>query len=221
AQRELWLYHRARWHRIYKPFGWETLELRYGGLAARLQTMYDRIVAYALRQPAAVLRHSRAIGIAAGISRHPALLPARSRNPSKDASAAPGPSMSADDGSGMSVGEAPPASLVSVELGWPVAAAAIDVAAAGPVVTALPGVTTINALGVRELGGEGDFWVQPAPLLPPELDPGAIGNNDSDNEDDMVDAIPELDEDLHCIYENSHTSLLLDYSRVTTPSRLG
>ncbi|KAJ1900085.1 hypothetical protein LPJ66_001698 [Kickxella alabastrina] len=46
AQRELWLYHRSRWHRIYKPFGWETLELRYGGLTARLQTMYDRIVTY-------------------------------------------------------------------------------------------------------------------------------------------------------------------------------
>ncbi|KAJ1998848.1 hypothetical protein H4R26_005301, partial [Coemansia thaxteri] len=62
AQRELWLYHRSRWHRIYKPFGWETLELRYGGLTARLQTMYDRLVAYSLQQPASTLRRSRAIG---------------------------------------------------------------------------------------------------------------------------------------------------------------
>ncbi|KAJ2066231.1 hypothetical protein GGI08_001971, partial [Coemansia sp. S2] len=86
-------------------------------------------------------------------------------------------------------------------------------------------VTTINALGVRELGGEGDFWLQPAPLLPPELDPlagvpsgiGSLG----EETDDIIDSIPELEEDLHCIYENSHTSLLLDYGRVTAPSRLG
>ncbi|KAI8320034.1 glycoside hydrolase [Martensiomyces pterosporus] len=102
AQRELWLYHRSRWHRIYKPFGWETLELRYGGLSARLQTMYDRIVAYALHQPCSTLR--------------------------------------------------------------------------------------------RSLGEE---------------------------DDNMVDSIPELEEELHCIYENAYTSLLLDYGRVTAPSRLG
>ncbi|KAJ1730857.1 hypothetical protein LPJ61_002806 [Coemansia biformis] len=318
AQRELWLYHRARWHRIYKPFGWETLELRYGGLAARLETMYDRIVAYALQQPFSVLRRSRAIGVAAGISRHPALLPARSRNPSKAAVGmtgaeqsaaapmlsalapgtttvpAPGPSMSAEEGSGMSVGEVPawlPAivaaaamdstaavpmvitadhedgtgapfctAAVSVGLGWPVTAATVEAASAipacgpvlfgepaappaagaGPVMTAFPqmtqgpgsgepatagNITTINALGVRELGGEGDFWLQPAPLLPPELDPlagfpsgiGSLGEDD----DDIVDSIPELEEELHCIYENSRTALLLDYSRVTAPSRLG
>ncbi|KAJ2780279.1 hypothetical protein H4R18_003553 [Coemansia javaensis] len=290
AQRELWLYHRARWHRIYKPFGWETLELRYGGLAARLQTMYDRIVAYALQQPAAALRRSRAIGVAAGVSRHPALLPQRSRNPSKAAAdllpdvpmssaselaapLAPGPSMSVDEGSGMSVGDAPPwlpaiamatttaaaeaaeppaasqdAVVTSVGLGWPVTVATTGVAAtlgqpqsqplllpqhASPVVTAQPqataaepeGVTTISALGVRELGGEGDFWLQPAPLLPPELDPSAaipagIGSLGEDD-DEIVDSIPELDEDLHCVYENSHTALLLDYARVTAPSRLG
>ncbi|KAJ1933285.1 hypothetical protein FBU59_006079, partial [Linderina macrospora] len=99
-----------------------------------------------------------------------------------------------------------------------------------PVMTSEPmpaasNVTTINALGVRELGGEGDFWLQPAPMLPPDLDPnagapsgiGSLGEED----DDIIDSIPELEEDLHCIYENAYTSLLLDYGRVTAPSRLG
>ncbi|KAJ2720123.1 hypothetical protein GGI07_004800 [Coemansia sp. Benny D115] len=350
AQRELWLYHRARWHRIYKPFGWETLELRYGGLSARLQTMYDRIVAYALRQPVAALRQSRAIGVAAGISRHPALLPPPSRKPSKcgdmlppaptssGVAAAPlvplvptvpmpppGPSMSAEEGSGLSVGAVPswlpatapipvdaaaaaaaaaaqppvavstagvsspgveaPVTTVAttaVGLGWPVtiaatlaattsaavspphadantganantnasanaSASAVSLGAAEssmePVMTTFPqgnaptyaqpppmdgGVmtTTINALGVRELGGEGDFWVQPAPLLPPVLDPMAgpplgIGCLGEECDDDVIDSIPELEEDLHCIYENAYTSLLLDYGRVSAPSRLG
>ncbi|KAJ2600149.1 hypothetical protein H4R99_003438 [Coemansia sp. RSA 1722] len=354
AQRELWLYHRSRWHRIYKPFGWETLELRYGGLTARLQTMYDRIVAYCLQQPGSVLRRSRAIGVTAGVSRHPALLPpiaggSRSRNPSKfgeggilgsapvdgslqddDSSLplmqtaissmasvpmVPGPSMIADESSGLSVGAAPawlpvatsdnapiaaaesigadehkglpagsPTStdalsappVATVSLGWPVTAAVTTAGmsteggpvlqtspslvatiplAAGPVdaqnqnqqqqqssdliMTSFPQpsaavspsdaaagvVTTINALGVRELGGEGDFWLQPAPMLPPELDPiagipsgiGCLG----EESDDIVDCLPELEEDLQCIYENAYTSLILDYGRVSAPSRLG
>ncbi|KAJ2358635.1 hypothetical protein IWW50_000748 [Coemansia erecta] len=295
AQRELWLYHRARWHRIYKPFGWETLELRYGGLTARLQTMYDRIVSYALRQPCAALRRSRAIGVAAGISRHPALLPSRSRLPSETLTVplAPGPSMSADQGSGMSVGAAPAwlpsitsadcsddPTATSAGLGWPVTAVTAAMPACTPPICSIPAcgplqqatseldsanamavteplpaqqphpvmtsfpasqpttdpmavnnnnnVTTINALGVRELGGEGDFWLQPAPLLPPELDPldnipcgiGSLGEEEA-IDDQIIDSIPELEEDLHCIYENSYTSLLLDYSRVTAPSRLG
>ncbi|KAJ2801647.1 hypothetical protein H4R20_003589 [Coemansia guatemalensis] len=346
AQRELWLYHRARWHRIYKPFGWETLELRYGGLTARLQTVYDRIVAYALKQPCSLLRRSRAIGVTAGVSRHPALLPQRSRNPSKvidnttssgsfaEAMAqttgfmpaaaasvplAPGPSMSAEEGSGLSVGNAPswlpsitnavsaamttdtisspplaidgtagaaapdmtdgdtdarsPGSTIAattVGLGWPVSVATATTAGTIPactgplqvpddvalqnsttseqqpalVMTTFPessssqsnesmavnhNVTTINALGVRELGGEGDFWLQPAPLLPPELDPLEGGSIPSgagigclgEEEDEIIDSIPELEEDLHCIYENAYTCLMLDYSRVTAPSRLG
>ncbi|KAJ1793799.1 hypothetical protein LPJ59_004678 [Coemansia sp. RSA 2399] len=165
AHRELWLYHRSRWMRIYKPFGWEPLELRYGGLMARLHTMYDRIVAYALQQPSTSLRRSRAIGVAAGV---------RSRQPSTS---------SAHD---------------------------------------LP--STISAFGCDD-----DLWRKPAPLLPPDPDPlsnvyssngsgiGPLGEDD----DSIVDSIPELEEDLHCIYENSYTSLLLDYARVTTPSRLG
>lgn len=34
------------WMKTYKPFGWEVLESRYGGLRARLETMFDRIVAH-------------------------------------------------------------------------------------------------------------------------------------------------------------------------------
>ncbi|KAJ2778231.1 hypothetical protein GGI15_004076 [Coemansia interrupta] len=243
AQRDLWLYHRARWHTIYKPFGWETLELRYGGLMARLQTVYDRLVAYCMRSSmAAALRRSRAIGVAAGVSRLPALVPAT-------------------DAAGLCVGSAPtwlpPVAAAapgaaspeaSAALGWPLAATSAasavsaaspalvaalpaDTAAAGdPVLTSLPATTTtISALGVRELGGEGDFWLQPAPMLPPDLDVlsatplpniGCLGELDT-HDQYTVDCIPELDEDLHCIYENAYTSLMLDYARVSAPSRLG
>ncbi|KAJ2888648.1 hypothetical protein IWW38_004901 [Coemansia aciculifera] len=190
-----------------------------------------------------------------------------------ESSGMPGPSMSTEEGSGLSVGAVPAwlpdAELVAttVSLGWPVTAVATATATtaassalgaatvpvfgqAEPTMTPFPQhnsqmslsssaaaaggssnshVTTINALGVRELGGEGDFWLQPAPLLPPELDQlsgsnihngGGIGCLGEET-DDSVDCIPELEEDLHCIYENSHTSLLLDYGRVTAPSRLG
>lgn len=33
---------------MYKPFGWEVLDLRYGGLIARLETMHQRQVARSL-----------------------------------------------------------------------------------------------------------------------------------------------------------------------------
>ncbi|KAJ2560189.1 hypothetical protein GGH95_004875, partial [Coemansia sp. RSA 1836] len=184
AQRELWLYHRSRWHRIYKPFGWETLELRYGGLAARLQTMYDRIVAYSLQQPGSTLRRSRAIGVAAGISRHPALLPQRSRNPSKSGDilsscggpiavlseasdlpqgessssiVLPGPSMSTDEGSGLSVGAVPawlPATMpdtepdgAAVSLGWPVTAVATTAAATTATMVTVTDTAAVSAFG--------------------------------------------------------------------------
>ncbi|KAG0176755.1 hypothetical protein DFQ28_005757 [Apophysomyces sp. BC1034] len=42
----LWRYHRDIWMKMYKPFGWEILELRYGGLRTRLETMYDSIMAH-------------------------------------------------------------------------------------------------------------------------------------------------------------------------------
>ncbi|KAJ1923854.1 hypothetical protein IWQ60_005607 [Tieghemiomyces parasiticus] len=44
--RMLWQYHRALWMYMYKPYGWEVVELRYGGLLTRLQTMRDRIMNY-------------------------------------------------------------------------------------------------------------------------------------------------------------------------------
>ncbi|CAO3613155.1 unnamed protein product [Cunninghamella blakesleeana] len=43
---ELWKYHRKLWMTMYRPFGWEVLELRYGGLRTRLTTMYDRLIQY-------------------------------------------------------------------------------------------------------------------------------------------------------------------------------
>lgn len=42
----LWRCHRTMWMKTYKPFGWEVVENRYGGLRTRLATMFDRIVAH-------------------------------------------------------------------------------------------------------------------------------------------------------------------------------
>ncbi|GAA6049094.1 hypothetical protein JCM3770_003883 [Rhodotorula araucariae] len=44
--KELHALHRDNWMSMYKPFGWEVLDLRYGGLLARLETMHDRLAAY-------------------------------------------------------------------------------------------------------------------------------------------------------------------------------
>lgn len=38
-------YHRQLWMSMNAPFGWEVVELRYGGLASRLETMHLRITA--------------------------------------------------------------------------------------------------------------------------------------------------------------------------------
>ncbi|CAD6915555.1 unnamed protein product [Tilletia controversa] len=43
AVERLWRYHREMWMSMYHPFGWETVELRYGGLRTRLDTMHARI----------------------------------------------------------------------------------------------------------------------------------------------------------------------------------
>ncbi len=44
---KLRLAHRALWMLTYKPFGWEVLDIRYGGLKARIQSAGDRISDYA------------------------------------------------------------------------------------------------------------------------------------------------------------------------------
>jgi len=38
--------HRDQWYRIYKPFGWEVLDIRYGGLLARIDTAIKRLTDY-------------------------------------------------------------------------------------------------------------------------------------------------------------------------------
>jgi len=43
---KLWKTHRLQWFETYMPFGWETLEVRYGGLATRLETTENRIRNY-------------------------------------------------------------------------------------------------------------------------------------------------------------------------------
>jgi len=44
--RALWKCHREMWMNNCKPFGWEPLERRYGGLLARLETVSDRLKDY-------------------------------------------------------------------------------------------------------------------------------------------------------------------------------
>ena len=43
---QLWKCHRAMWLDAYKPFGWEVIEERYGGLRARLQSLSERLHQY-------------------------------------------------------------------------------------------------------------------------------------------------------------------------------
>ena len=44
--RALWETHRASWMRYNKPFGWESCDLRYGGLLARMESVKARITDY-------------------------------------------------------------------------------------------------------------------------------------------------------------------------------
>ena len=44
--RELWIAHREQWMKTCSPFGWSRLDLRYGGLAARLETARYRLGQY-------------------------------------------------------------------------------------------------------------------------------------------------------------------------------
>lgn len=46
ALRQLHNYHRQLWMSMYKPNGWEVVELRYGGLASRLETMHERVASF-------------------------------------------------------------------------------------------------------------------------------------------------------------------------------
>lgn len=46
AVRELRAAHRAQWLRMFKPFGWEVLDIRYGGVVNRLDTAATRLLDY-------------------------------------------------------------------------------------------------------------------------------------------------------------------------------
>ncbi|OCT15838.1 glycoside hydrolase [Paenibacillus pectinilyticus] len=47
AVRELRAAHRTQWLRMYKPFGWEVIDIRYGGVVSRLDTASVRLLDYA------------------------------------------------------------------------------------------------------------------------------------------------------------------------------
>ncbi|MBE9915412.1 beta-N-acetylhexosaminidase [Paenibacillus donghaensis] len=38
--------HRKQWHEMYKPFGWEVLDIRYGGIISRLDSATSRLLDY-------------------------------------------------------------------------------------------------------------------------------------------------------------------------------
>lgn len=46
AVRELRAAHRAQWLRMFKPFGWEVLDIRYGGVVNRLESASQRLLDY-------------------------------------------------------------------------------------------------------------------------------------------------------------------------------
>ncbi|MGO4348986.1 beta-N-acetylhexosaminidase [Paenibacillus sp. MCAF9] len=46
AVRELRIAHRSQWLRMFKPFGWEVIDIRYGGVISRLDTASVRILDY-------------------------------------------------------------------------------------------------------------------------------------------------------------------------------
>ncbi len=52
--RALWKQHRAMWMATYKPFGWEVLEHRYGGLMARIETAAERLQGHLAGRSAAI-----------------------------------------------------------------------------------------------------------------------------------------------------------------------
>ncbi|MBB6693300.1 beta-N-acetylhexosaminidase [Cohnella xylanilytica] len=47
AVRELRLAHRTQWMRMFKPFGWEVIDIRYGGVLSRLDSAAARLLDYA------------------------------------------------------------------------------------------------------------------------------------------------------------------------------
>lgn len=47
AVNELRIAHRTQWLKMFKPFGWEVLDIRYGGVINRLDTAAVRLLAYA------------------------------------------------------------------------------------------------------------------------------------------------------------------------------
>ncbi|XID92355.1 beta-N-acetylhexosaminidase [Paenibacillaceae bacterium WGS1546] len=54
AVRELRAAHRAQWFRMFKPFGWEVLDIRYGGVVHRLESASARLLDYVEGRIAAI-----------------------------------------------------------------------------------------------------------------------------------------------------------------------
>lgn len=60
---ELWRYHRSLWLATYKPFGLEILEMRYGAIRTRLQSMFERVFYYCYgKYPSTSLTYTNVFG---------------------------------------------------------------------------------------------------------------------------------------------------------------
>ncbi|KAJ1679951.1 hypothetical protein EV182_000981 [Spiromyces aspiralis] len=260
AERELWLFHRTRWHRIYKPFGWEVLELRYGGLTARLQTFYDRIISYAVGARVSDLGYSRALAVTAGLGQ---IMDGLWPPPPATVSGTEGESAKSLQGDGHGYGEMREdhhhhqqqqqhqrmdvddsdnmviPDDMSKQQSQELADRRFVDASDGE--NRLQPPQAFNSVTITLDGKDGSKSMQletstPSHILPvltntsqPIAKPmmtttaaeESMYRHHNYEHDVTIDSLPELEEDLHCVYENAYTNLIIDYGRVSTPSRLG
>ncbi|KAJ1964874.1 hypothetical protein IWQ62_002807 [Dispira parvispora] len=212
--RMLWQYHRALWMYNYKPHGWEVVELRYGGLIARMQTMRDRIMHYIqcqnnrlVNQREGVPPPVTTVGADTGSVRSEQRTAGDSKAPLESTHSLPG---DVEMGSTTAVSTPCDMSDVMDLREQPTPSYAASAKLSDDSVVSSAGTTTHGAGTLRDSGHPLAFGLD---------DP--LNLNASGFPTPYVETIPEFEEDLQCIYEHAGTMLLLDYGRVTTPSRLG
>ncbi|KAJ1989689.1 hypothetical protein H4R33_001983 [Dimargaris cristalligena] len=222
--RMLWQYHRALWMYMYKPYGWEVVELRYGGLLTRMQTMRDRIMRYVECQSSKIAGNQQ------------------QQQQQQQSQHNGNGSMSVEVGGTGSANESPNALKVNGAMRSDTTMERDEQSANVPSGSGDP---PLNGKGkVQGIHGSAASTGKPHLSSPPPLGaprstwigteavsrdnhPLAFGLNDPHNLAasgfplPYADSIPEFEEDLQTVYEHAGTMLLLDYGRVTTPSRLG
>ncbi|KAJ1649819.1 hypothetical protein IWQ61_009210 [Dispira simplex] len=208
--RMLWQYHRALWMYNYKPHGWEVVELRYGGLIARMQTMRDRIMHYIqcqnnrlVNQREAVPPHLTMLGVGIGSA-------VGEQRTAGDFKVSPEPTHSSlgDVEMGSTTAVSTPCDMTDV----------VDLQEQ-PTSSAKVLAASLDHIAITTTHSGGTLQDSRHPLTFGLDDP--LNLNVSGFPIPYVEIIPEFEEDLQCIYEHAGTMLLLDYGRVSTPSRLG